>query len=268
LDDIEALADHARAANHILDAEVAYKRVIDWYGDLGEKVKQRKQDLIMKVGPFFEAHGLKDQAEKCYLKIFDDIIMAYTDTPLHHAISNVHMYGPVSQAALQGIIRCCPTCRFKSRNARQQTPLHLAVSEVNEGINVAIMLRLRDPRQRFRIDQIHLDTVDYLGHTILTTAVILRCSPPLINALIKYGSNVNPDHWVDGPLTPLQAASFPGYEQADVAILLFQRGANLKDVWENSTVAEYTNDRWSEPMDVPMLPELDQPSNAPDDGWM
>ena len=265
LEDIEALADLADAKNDISIAEVAYNRAIDWYRALGPEVKQPRQNLLRKVGRFYEKTGQKDQAELCYSKIFEDLSLAdYTDIhyPLHHAIRNFNPKDQLTHDALMGIIRCCPPCRFKLRNGKLQTPLYLAVYAAKEEAIVAIMVRLRDPRRQFRIDSLHLDARDSGGQTILTTAILSMCSLPLINSLIKYGSNVNPEIW-DGPYTPLQAASIPGSERIDVACLLILHHANPDYVFRDSTVAELmANNGVPERVDVPLFPELDPPPDA------
>ena len=167
-----------------------------------------------------------------------------------------------------GIIRSCPLCRFKSRNGEGQRPLLLAVFTANEQAVVAIMVRLRDPGLQFRIDSLHLDATDYRGLSILTTAVLSMCSLRLINALIKCGSNVNPETWMDGPLTPLQAASYPGLERIDVACLLIRHHANPDHVSPGSTIAELINNGLPEPVDVPLFPELDLPPDAQNNCWI
>jgi len=264
LEDIEKLADVAHAANDISIAEVAYTRLIDWYSDLGGEVKQLRQKLLMKVGDIYEMTGWNDQAEHCYSKMFDDIVMADSDisTPFHHAIRNFNTKGQFSQDALMRIIRCCPLCRFKLRNREGQTPLYLAVSTAEEAVVVAIMRRLRDPRRRPPIDSCHLDAKDCRGLTILTTAVLARCSLPVINALIKYGSNVNPQTRAGGPCTPLQAASIPGSERIDIAWLLIRHQANRDHVYPNSTIAVQMVNGLPEPEYIPLHLELDQPPDA------
>jgi hypothetical protein len=264
LEDIEKLADLARASNDISIAEVACTRLIDWYSDLGPEFKQPRQKLLMRVGGIYETTGWNDQAEHCYSKIFDDILMADSDinTPFHHAIRNFNTKGQFSQDALMRIIRCCPLCRFKLRNGEGQTPLYLAVSTAEEPVVVAILRRLRDPRRRPPIDSCHLDAKDCRGLTILTTAVLARCSLPLIDALIKGGSNVNPQTWLGGPCTPLQAASIPGSERIDIAWLLIRHQANRDHVCPNSTIAVRMVNGLPEPEYIPLLLELDQPPDA------
>jgi len=264
LEDIEKLADLARASNDISVAEVAYTRLIDWYNDLGPEFKQPRQKLLIKVGGIYETTGWNDQAEHCYSKMFDDIVMADSDisTPFHHAIRNFNTKGQFSQDALMRIIRCCPLCRFKLRNGEGQTPLYLAVSTAEEPVVVAILRRLRDPRRRPPIDSCHLDAKDCRGLTILTTAVLARCSLPLIDALIKGGSNVNPQTWLGGPCTPLQAASIPGSERIDIAWLLIRHQANRDHVCPNSTIAVRMINGLPEPEYIPLHLELDQPPDA------
>ena len=160
------------------------------------------------------------------------------------------------------IIRCCPLCRFKLRNREGQTPLYLAVSTAEEAVVVAIMRRLGDPRRRPPIDSCHLDAKDCRGLTILTTAVLARCSLPVIDALIKYGSNVNPQTWAGGPCTPLQAASIPGSERIDIAWLLIRHQANRDHVCPNSTIAVRMVNGLPEPEYIPLHLELDQPPDA------
>jgi hypothetical protein len=264
LEDIERLADVAHASNEISIAEVAYTRLIDWYSDLGPEVKQLRQQLLMKVGGIYERTGWNDRAEHFYSKIFDDLLMADSDisTPFHHAIRNFNTKGQFSQDALMRIIRCCPLCRFKLRNGEGQTPLYLAVSTAEECVVVAIMRRLKDPRRRPPIDSCHLDAKDCRGLDILTTAVLAQCSLPLVDALIKYGSNVNPQTWVGGPCTPLQAASIPGSERIDIAWLLIRHQANRDHVCPDSTIAKQMDNGLPEPEYIPLLLELDQPPDA------
>jgi hypothetical protein len=264
LEDIEKLADMAYVSNDTSTVEVAYTRLMDWYSALGPEIKQPRQKLLMKVGRFYEMNGWKDQAELCYSKIFHDILAANSDinTPFHHAIRNFNTEGQFSQDALMGIIRCCPLCRFKLRNGERQTPLHLAVSAAEEPVVVAILRRLRDPRRQPPIDSCYLDARDCRSQTILTTAVLAKCSLPLIDALIKHGSNVNPQTWVGGAYTPLQAASIPGSERINVAWLLIRHQANRGDVFPNSTVAEGMINGLPEPEYTPLLLELDQQPDA------
>jgi hypothetical protein len=265
LEDIEALADLAHASNDISNAEVAYTRLIDWYSALGPEVKQPRQELLMKVGAFYETTGQKDQAELCYSKIFDDLLMANSDinTPFHHSIRNFNTKHQVSRDALMRIIRCCPLCRFKSRNGEGETPLFLAVSTAEEQVAVAIMNRLSDPRRQFTIDPCYLDARDSRGRTILTTAVLAHCSLALITMLIEYGSNVNPETWIGGPYTPLQAASIPGSERTDIACLLIQHQANRDYVCPDSDIAKLMVNRLPEPAAYdPLLPKPDQPPDA------
>jgi hypothetical protein len=84
----------------------------------------------------------------------------------------------------------------------------------------------------------------------------------LIDALIKHGSNVNPQTWVGGAYTPLQAASIPGSERINVAWLLIRHQANRGDVFPNSTVAEGMINGLPEPEYTPLLLELDQQPDA------
>jgi hypothetical protein len=268
LEDIEKFADLAHASNDISNAEVAYIRLIDWYSALGLDVSQHRQKLFMKVGRFYESTGLKHQAELYYLKIFDDILRRDEDinTPFHHAIRNFNTKGQVSQDALMRIIRCCPPCRFQLRNGWSQTPLLLAVSTTEERIIIAIMNRLRDRRRQFKIDPLHLNTRDCQGLTVITTAILAGCSLPLIDALIKYGSNVNPQKL--GGCNPLQAASIPGSERIDVAWLLIQHQANQNDVCPGSTVAMQMVNGLPEPTYIPLRLELDQPPDEQDNAWI
>jgi hypothetical protein len=271
LEDIEKLADLAHASHDISNAELAYTRLIYWYDALGPEVQQPRQKLLMKVGGYYETTGWKDQAELCYSKIFDDIVVAEPDfnSPFHHAIRHFNMKGQFGKDALMGIIRCCPLCRFKLRNGEGQTPLYLAVSTAEEHIAIAIMERLRDPRRQFPIDPCQLDAKDFRGLSILTAAVQAPCSLPLIDALIiKNGSNVNPQTWPGGPFTPLQAASFPGFERIDVAWLLLRYQANRNDVFPESNIAALMVNGLPEPAYVPLFPELNQPPEAQNPGWM
>jgi len=204
----------------------------------------------------------KDRAEEYSLKIFDYIFMAPTEnlnTRFHHAIRNFKKQGPVGQDALMRAIRCCPLCRFKLRNGDGQTPLLLAVSTNEEEVVVAMIERLRDPQRQFLIDPIILDAKDSRGQSILTTAVFAQCSLPLIDALIQCGSNVNPPTWPGGPLTPLQAASTPGYERPDVSWLLLQHQANPGNVCPDSNIAGLlAQGLLPKPAYESLLPELDQ----------
>jgi hypothetical protein len=262
LEDIEELAERAYASNDLSIAEVAFIILIEWYDDLGLEFQQRREGLLMKVGGIFETTELKDRAEKCSLKIFDYLEVTPTDinAPFHHAIRNFKKKGPVGQDALMRIIRCCPLCRFKSRNGEGQTPLLLALS-TDEEVAIAMIKRLRDPQRQFPIDPIILNAKDYRQLTILTTAVIARCSLPLIDALIQCGSNVNPPTQPGSPYTPLQAASIPGYERPDVAWLLLRHHANLGDVCPDSNIAVLlAQGPLPEPAYVPLFPELDQQS--------
>jgi ankyrin repeat protein len=215
----------------------------------------------MKMGGFFEATGWKDYAERYSLRIFDYLVVAPPDlnTPFHHAIRNFKMKGSVGQDALLRVIRCCQLCRFRSKNKEGQTPLWLAVSANEEEVVIAMIKRLRDPQRQFPIDPIILDSIDYRGLTILTTAISAWCSLPVIDALIKCGSKVNTLTWPRGPSTPLQAASAPGYERPDVAWLLLQHQANLGDIHPDSNIAALVaKGLLQEPAYVPLLPELDQ----------
>jgi hypothetical protein len=260
LKNIVTLADRACASKDISNAEVAYARVIDWYMALGPEVKQPRQDLLLKVGRFYEDIGHNDEAAQCYSKIFEDLPQEDSDinVPFHHAIRKCNTKDQLSKDALMGIIRCCPLCRFKLRNGEGQTPLSLAVFTAKEEVAVAILVRLRDPQLQFRIDQLHLDARDCRMQTILTTAILSGCSLTLINALIKYGSNVNPGAWKDGPLSPLQAASYPGHERIEVACLLIRHQADPDHVSPNSSVAELIiNNRLPAPVDIPLPQKLD-----------
>lgn len=279
------MADQARATNHNFQAEVAYKRVIDCYKKLGEDVKRLRQNLILKAGRFFEENEYRVQAAKCYVKIFDDLHIllddihmklpgdvhmadSSIDIPIHHAIRNFDAYGHVSQDAVRGIIRCCSLYLFGSRNRYMHTPLHLAVFSRNEEISVAIMSRIKDPLQEFRINPTHLNTRDLTSQTLLTTAVLSKCSIPLITDLIQCGSNVNPVHWENSLLTPLQAASTPGIEYVEAAVLLKQNHADTSHVCLDSTVAElFTANGWIEHILVPMSPGTDPSPNTQHDHW-
>lgn len=262
LEVIEELADQAQLANHRSNAEVAYNRLIEWYRALGPEVTEPRQRLLMKVGGLYEDRGLGDEAERCYLEIFEDLPIDPSDnnTLFHHAIRNFHTKGRVSQEALLHTIRCCPPCRFKLRNAEYQTPLHLAVSTATEEVAVAILVRLKNCHRQSRIDSLHLDARDCRGQTILSTAVLAQCSLPLINALIVHGSEVNPEILMDGRYTPLQAASRPGSERIDIASLLLRHRANPNHVDPYSTIAQLmVEDRLPEVEDIPLIPKLDQP---------
>ena len=261
LNDIEELAGRAYASNDVSIAELAFINLIEWYDDLGWEFQHPREGVLMKVGGIFEATEWKDRAEEYSLKIFDYLVMEPidTNTPFHHAIRKFGEKGPVGKNALMRIIRCCPLCRFKLRNGEGHTPLWLAVSLKEEEVVVAIIKRLRDPQRQLPIDPIILDATDHRGLTILTIAVMARCSLPLIDALLQCGSKVNPPTSPGGPRTPLQAASAPGYERPDVAWLLLRHQANPGDIYPNSDIAvQVANGLLPEPEYVPLLPELDQ----------
>jgi hypothetical protein len=261
LEDIEALAGRAFASNDLSIAEVAFTTLVDWYDALGIEFQQRREGVLMEAGTIFEKTRWNDRAEEYSLKVFDYLVPATEDinTRFHHAIHNFKKKGPAGQDALMRVIRCCPLCRFKLRNREGQTPLLLAVSTNEEEVVVAMIMRLRDPHRQFQIDPIILDAPDRRGLSILTTAVFAQCSLPLIDALIQCGSNVNPPTWPDGPPTPLQAASTPGYERPDVAWLLLQHEANPGNVCPGSHIASVLAQG---PLPTPaynsLLPELDQ----------
>lgn len=261
LADIEELAWRAYTSNDLSIAELAFITLIEWYDALGLEFQQLREDLLMKMGGIFETTEWKVHAEEYSLKIFDYLLVAPPDInkPFHHAIRNFKKKGSVGQDALMRIIRCCPLCQFKLRNEEGQTPLWLAVSTNEEDVIVAMIKRLRDPQRQFQIDPTILDATDCRGLTILTTAVMARCSLPLIDALIQCGSKVNPPTCPGGPSTPLQAASIPGYERPDVAWLLLRHQANPGDVYPDSNIADrVANGRLPEPAYVPLLPKLDQ----------
>jgi ankyrin repeat protein len=263
LENIEALADLAYGSNNIEIAEVAYTRLIDWYNDLGIDFEQPKQKLLMKLGGLYEATDQKDQAERRYYNIFENILNIDNNPGFHHAILNFGTKGRFNQDALMGIIRCCPLCRFQLRNAYLQTPLHLAVARQQEQVVVAILERLRDFRRQ-AIDPIYLDAIDYQQQTILAMAVQAPCSLSLVYTLVKYGADVNPGTRPGGPLTPLQAASYPGHERDDVAWVLLKHQANPKDVHPNSTIAaKLMVNALPEPAGyISLLSELDRPPDA------
>jgi hypothetical protein len=261
LEDIEELAWLAYNSYDLSIAEVAFITLIEWYDALGLEFQQRREGLLMKVGGIFEATKWKDRAEEYSLKIFDYLMVEDPDinARFHDAIRNFKKQGPVGHNALMRIIRCCPLCRFKFRNKDGQTPLLLAVSINEEEVVVAMIKRLRDPWRQFLIDPIILDARDHRGWTILTLAVMVGCPLRLIDALIQCGSAVNPQRLPNGSLTPLQAASCPGFERPDVAWLLLQHKANPSDVFPGSEIAVL----WAEgllpkPAFVSLLPELDQ----------
>jgi hypothetical protein len=194
LEEIVKLADLAHSKD-ISYAEVAYNIVMDWYMALGPEVKQHRQQLLMNVGHIYEDIGNKDQAERCYSKIFEDLAKEEQDvnTPFHHAIRNFNMNEQFGHDALMGIIRCCPPCRFRLTNIGDGlTPLFLAVSTAQEQVACAILEPLRD-QPPSRIDSVHLDALDLRGQTILTVAILSNCSFALINKLIDEGSSVNPE---------------------------------------------------------------------------
>ncbi|KAN0116677.1 hypothetical protein V8E51_002654 [Hyaloscypha variabilis] len=257
LEDIEALAERAFASNDVPIAQVAFITLIEWYDDLGPEFQQRREGVLMKAGTIFEMTGLKDRAEEYWLKIFDYIFAAPTEdmnTKFHHAIRNFKKQGPVGQEALMRAIRCCPLSRFKLRNGDGQTPLLLAVSTNEQEVVVAMIMRLRDPQRQSQIDPTILDAKDRRGLSILTTAVFAQCSVPLIDALIQCGSNVNPPTWPGGPLTPLQAASTPGYERPDVAWLLLQHHANPGN--DSNIAGLLAKGPLPRPAYDPLLPEI------------
>jgi hypothetical protein len=262
LEDIEEMAGRvASARNHLSTAELAFVILTEWYDDFGLEHQQRREAYLIKVGGIFEINGWKDRAEGYSLKIFDFLVVAPADlsTPFHHAIRNYTKKVSVGKDALMRIIRCCPLCRFKLRNREGQTPLSLAVSINEEEIVVAMIKRLRDPQRPFPIDPIILDARDCYGRTILTNAIIAGCSLPLVDALIQCGFEVNPPTWPEGPLTPLQAASFPGCERVDLAWLLLQHQANPCDIFSNSDIAVLlARGPLPRPTYVPLLPELDR----------
>jgi len=261
LEDIKELAGRAYASNDLSVAELAFITLIEWYDALGLEFQQPREELLMEMGEFFETTGWKDHAEKYSFKIFDYLLVAPPDTktPFHHAIRNFKKKGPVSQEALMRIIRCCPLCQFKLRNGEGQTPLWLAVFNNEEEVIVAMLKRLRDPQRQFLVDPIILDSTDPRVLSILATAVMARCSLPLIDALIKCGSKVNYRTWQDGPSTPLQVASTPGYERPDVAWLLLRHQANPGHICPGSNIAVLVaNGLLPEPTYVSLLPELDQ----------
>jgi hypothetical protein len=261
LNDIEGLAGRAYASNNVSIVELAFIILIEWYDTLGWEFQHPREQLLMQVGGIFEATEWKDRAEEYSLKIFDYLVMKPTDTnaPFHHAIRNFWEKGPVGKNALMRIIRCCPLSRFKSRHGEGHTLLWLAVSLKEEEVIVAIIKRLRDPQRQLLIDPIILDATDRRGLTILTIAVMARCSLPLIDALLQCGFKVNPPTSPGGPRTPLQAASAPGYERPDVAWLLLRHQANPGDIYPNSDIAvQVANGLLPEPEYVPLLPELDQ----------
>jgi hypothetical protein len=261
LEYIEELAGQAYASNDLSIAELAFMTLIEWYDALGRlEFNQRREGLLMKVGGIFEATKWKDRAEKYSLKIFDYLVVDPRDNnaPFHHAIRNVKYHGRVGRDALMRIIRCCPLCRFKLRNQDRQTPLLLAVSIQEEEVVVTMIKRLREARRQGSIQE-HLDARDPEGMTILTRAVSAWCPLRLIDALIQCGSAVNPQRLPGGSLTPLQAASCPGYERPDVAWLLLQHQANPSDVHPGSGIAILLAEgRLPKPAYVSLLPELDQ----------
>ncbi|KAE9367565.1 hypothetical protein N431DRAFT_428907 [Stipitochalara longipes BDJ] len=257
LKDIEELAWRAYASNDRSIAELALITLIEWYDALGLEFQQHREGLLMKVGDIFEKTEWNDHAEKYYLKIFDYLLVAPADanTPFHHAIRNVKKKGPVGKDALMRTIRCCPLVRFRSTNEERQTPLWLAVSTNEEEVIVAMIERLKGPQRQCLIDPIILDARDCHGLTILTTAVMVGCRLPVIDALIQCGCEVNPSTTPGGPLTPLQAASTPGYERPDVAWLLLQHHANLADVCLGSNIAaQLALGPLSKPAYVPLFP--------------
>ena len=267
LEDITKLADLAFASEDISNAEVAYKRVMDWYMALGPEINQLRDKFLMKFGCFYEKIGYDDQAEECYTKIFEDIPKESQDenAPFHHAIRKSDTKDQLSQDALMGIIRCCPPCRFRWRNEiDRQTPLFLAVSTAKEEVAFAILERLRDPRLQSRIDSVHLDATDCRGQTILTTAILSNCSFALIKSLIKYGSKVNTEVWTpDGLGSPLRAASLPGCERIDVARLLIQHHADQRHVCPNSVIKDLiANNGVPASPNILLFPALDPQPDA------
>jgi hypothetical protein len=262
LEDIEELAGRAYASNDMSGAELAFVTLIEWYDALGQlDFTKRRERVLMKASDIFEATEWKDRAEQYSLKIFDYLVPHDDDVgaSFHHAIRNFRKQGSVGQDALMRIIRCCPPCRFKSRNKYQQTPLLLAVCSKEEEVVVAMIKRLRQPQREFLIDPIILDARDSRNMSILTLAVMAQCHLRLIDALIQCGSAVNPQTWSGGALTPLQAASDPQFERPDVAWLLLQHQANPRDINPDSRIAILLAEgRLPKPAYVPLLPELDQ----------